>query len=118
MDYAASAKKAAAMIEKSGVAMILRVVTEGAYVPGSGTPAQTTIDYPVFGVLTNYKSGQVDGTLVQVGDMQVIVGGPLSPRPEAGNLLHISGELWGIVAVQRVAPDGTDIIYKVQIRKG
>ena len=119
--YDKTASSALRMIKSKGMAMILRVATEGAYIPGSGTPTQTTTDYPVFGVLTNpfviQKQTFFANSLIESNDRVVLMGAG-GGEPSPGDIMIINGAQWAVVSVIPIAPGGTPIIYKVQIRKG
>lgn len=120
--YSGVAASALRMIKSKGMAMTLRVVTtDGTYVPGSGTPAQTTTDYPVYGVLTNpfvsQKQTFFSNSLIQSNDKVVLMGAG-NGDPSPGDIMIIGGAQWAVVSVIPIAPDGTPIIYKVQIRRG
>jgi hypothetical protein len=119
--YSGIAANALRMIKSKGMAMTLRVVSEGEYIPGSGTPAQTTTDYTVYGVLTNpfvsQKQTFFANSLIQSNDRVVLMGAG-NGDPSPGDIMIIGGAQWAVVSVIPIAPDGTPIIYKVQIRKG
>lgn len=119
MNYAATAKKAATMLKKTGTAMTLRVTTPGTYDPATGADSgETTTDYVCVGVLTNVSDYLTDGTLIQVGDKVALIGATVAVRPKADDALVIGGDTWKVVNVKAVEPSGVPVLYKVQVRRG
>lgn len=119
MNYAATAKKAAAMIRRAGCAMTLRVTTPGTYDPATGAESGATVaDYACVGLLTEAKAYYVANSLMQAGDKVVIMGADVAVRPQAGHQVVIGSEVWQVMAVVPVEPAGVPAIYKVQVRRG
>ena len=78
---------------------------------GAGTPQAFTA------VLTDYRQGERDGTLVQINDRRAIVsteGLAVVPTPQ--DRFRIDGKDFEIVSVSPVQPAETVVIYKLQVR--
>jgi len=119
MNYAATAKRAAAMLKKAGTSMTLRVPTEGSFAPVSGTDSsETDPAYETVGVLTDVKVYLVDGSLVLAGDKIVLMSPEVAVRPEPNHVVAIGSTLWRVVSVSAVEPAGTPLLYKLQVRRG
>lgn len=119
MNYAATAKKAAATLKKAGTSMVLRVTTPGTFDPVAGTETgETVTDYACSGVMTNIKNFMIDGTRILAGDKLVLMGADVAVTPTAGHMLIIAGKIWQVIDNDLVAPDGTNILHKVQVRRG
>lgn len=123
MNAAATATKAAAMIAKAGMPMILRVTTPGTYDPATGTDTGvTTADHAAVGLLTNpfstNREAYFANSLVQSGDKVVLMGATVAVRPQAGHHVVVGSDAWLVVAVVTVEPAGVPVLYKVQVRRG
>jgi hypothetical protein len=66
------------------------------------------------GFMVDYRASQIDGTLVQVMDRQVIIlGGSLSVVPQSGDLVVSEGKQYTIIHVNR---DPAGATYTCQVR--
>ncbi len=119
MNYAKLATSTEARLSAAGMPMTLRVTAPGTYDPSLGARAgDVVVDHSFTGVMANYKTFQIDGTLVQAGDMLALLGASsLSVEPEPGAVLIASGEAWDVKNVKTIAPGGVAILHKVQVRK-
>ena len=83
-------------------------------------PVITNTD--VDAVWLSYKDGRVDGTLIRMGDQQVLMRGEsqlgtIEPNNITDSMVRASGEVWNIVEVKPLSPNGQKIIYTAQVRK-
>lgn len=127
MDYTATAAKILAMLEKFGVAVVLRRQTSGTYDPPAGEYSGAgTTDYPVQALVSSQSmplSGNtgeryLGGVLIQTGDkILILAASGLAVTPQPKDLLIISGVTWQIVAAITVEPGGVALFYRVLVRK-
>lgn len=80
--------------------------------PAVSTPS----DHPVVGCVFDYNAHQVDGTRVLLRDKRVIVAA-LDITPSPNDVLVDGTEVYAIVNVETLAPNGQEIIHTLQVRK-
>jgi hypothetical protein len=118
MDSAAERTDAYDAIKYDGLAMTFVKVTPGTYNPATGSVTNTTTSYPTYGIITEYKNFEIDGTLIKRGDKRVILAITSGmPEPNENDSLTINSATWAIKHVSAVMPSGTSIIYAIQVRK-
>ena len=120
--YAEMAAMADELLREFGKPLTLRVVTPGTYNPGTGSAADTTVDYAGTGALFDYEllaSGQtfLDASLLAVGDKQCFLSPVGVPEPRAGFKVIDGADVWRVMNVKKVAPAGTAVLYELQLRK-
>jgi len=116
MSYTDDQAMATEMIAEAGTTMTLTRETAGVYVPATGGFTTTSTTYTVKGVKLNYKSKDIDGTLVKAGDMKVLMAAGVV-EPQTTDLLTIGGVVWAIIFTQALEPAETPILYTLQVRK-
>lgn len=124
MNYSATAKKTAAMIAKSGMAMTLRVTSAGEYDPITGTSTgETVTDYQCKGLLKTpgMNSAGVtfeDGTTIQASDKSALVPAfGLAVKPNVGDRLIAGDVEWSVKLVQTLEPGGVPLLHTLYLRK-
>lgn len=116
--YLGMQASASRVLADRGRAMILRKLTPGTYSPTSGAVTQTATDYPASGAQFPYPALLIDGTRIQRGDMKVLLSAEgLAMEPDTGDQLLIGGQVWAIVSAQAIGPDGTVVVWKLQVRR-
>lgn len=119
IDYAEIAAEALESIAEAGQPVTLHIpgAAGGGYVPGVGvvedTPAR---DVTGIGALFGYKQTHIDGTNILHGDQRLLLAPQIEVAPVTGNTMTVGGVTYNIVNVQRVAPAGVPVLYKVQLR--
>ena len=97
--------------------MLHKPGTEGGYVPGvgfvEGSPAR---DLPGTGAVVGYKQQHIDGTRILQGDQQLLLAPQIEAEPVTGDTATAGGVTYNVISVQRVAPAGVPVLYKVQLR--
>ena len=90
---------------------------EGAYNPDSGEPfGETPVPYSGMIVPTYYKDYEIDGTIIQKGDIKVL-SHVMTEVPTPGDTLTF-GDFYGkVINVMRTRLNGNDVIYTLQVRK-
>mgnify|MGYP001271639773 CR=1 FL=1 len=128
MNYAATAKKAAATLKKAGTSMVLRVTTPGTFDPVAGTETgETVTDYPCVGIVLPASKGTIEafdnrfvgGTLIEQNLRAVkLAAHDLPVVPKGGDNLVINNQEWTILGSTPLAPDGvTNIMFSLGIQK-
>lgn len=114
-DYARLAATAARLIAASGRNLTLRRHGTGAYDPATGEAASDPQDVTVRGVVTNYRRHEIDGQRVCAGDQRVLLGA--ASAPAVGDAIVDGAVLLRVVAVQKIMPGDTALLYDVQARR-
>lgn len=109
-NYSPLRATAVKLITSFGKNLTLRTMTNS----GSAfDPTVTNTDTPIVGVMLGYRAAEVDGTLIQAGDMQVLTYDPVTVEQK----IIDGGKAFSVVSVTTVSPSVTPLIYKVQVRK-
>lgn len=121
IDYAKAAARADASLRRKGGIVVLRQVVTGKYDPGLGTAPITSADYEGTGVKINYEAENIDGTLIQAGDQQLLLSplqrnGALMPAPTAADLVLFGGASYTVKAVETTAPVDVAVLHTLQLR--
>lgn len=90
-------------------------LTAGLTVYGAGDPQSAS--YPCRGFSDDYADGQVDGTLIMLGDRKILLLGKSLPDtvdPLPGDLIAIEGASWRVIAVKR---DPAGATFECQVRR-
>lgn len=116
MSYLADQATADELIAEFGAPCTLSTQTQTGF-DGLGNPINTpSVSITGTGVKLNYKTGEIDGSVVQMGDAKLL----LSTRqvPLIDMRLTLAGETWRVVGIDTLAPDSTDVVfYTLQLRK-
>ena len=103
------------LLEDFGSNLTLTRDVGGTYDPATGTYADGTPgSFTVRGVFINYRDDRVDGSVIQMGDRQLLVSADGSETtPAIGDVV---GGLQ-LIDVRTLAPNGTAIAWSCQARK-
>lgn len=119
----------------SAIALALKLLTKFGETStltrkNEGTPPDTdkpwtpgTVDedeYDVKAVWLDFDEKRVDGDIVKAGDQNVYVaasGLAISPDASTDHIIRASGEIWSIVGVKTLAPNGRLILHTLHVRK-
>ena len=116
--YLALQGTAGRLLGGKGRAMTLRKRTPGAYDPATGAAGVTAADTACVGAQFPFPALLIDGTRIQVGDQKVLLSASgLAVEPDTGDQLLIGGAVHSIVTVQPIGPDGTVVVWKLQVRR-
>lgn len=112
------------LIAKNGQDVTLRSFTTAAppdsskpWKPGGNTPSDATVK----AVFLDYEQKYVDETLIKTGDQKVYMpstdtaGSAIAPEEE-GQVLR-SSEIWKIVKIKPLNPNGQTIMFELQVRQ-
>lgn len=82
--------------------------------PGPSTPSEQTIE----AVFLDYEQKFIDGELVRTGDQRVFIPAEgLTAPPDARGTVLRGGEVWKIVGLKPLNPNGQAIMYEAQVRQ-
>ncbi len=113
-DYARAETTAQRLIKRFGQAVTLTKTTDAliAY-----DPKQTETSYTVQAAQLNYNEKDIDGTLIQTDDRLVYISTEgLAVIPEVDDTLTINSVDLNIISIMPLAPAGTVVYWKVQVR--
>ena len=120
-DYTKTAARADQSLRRKGGIVVVRHVVTGEYDPDLGTAPSTTADYEGTGVKINYEAENIDGTLIQAGDQELLLS-PLQrnglpiPQPTAADLVLFGGASYTVKAVETTAPVDVAVLHTLQLR--
>lgn len=101
-----------------GQAMTLQTSSSGTYNPETGA-AVVPGSVPCIGAVFEYPSREIDGTQIVSGDQKIILSAEgLAAVPDEGDTILVQGVPLAIIRVQRIAPAGVVVVYKLQVRGG
>ena len=120
-DYAKTAARADQSLRRKGGIVVLRQVVTGNYDPDLGTAPSTTTDYEGTGIKINYEAENIDGTLLQTGDQQLLLSplqrnGQALPAPTAADLVLFGGASYTVKAIETTAPVDVAVLHTLQLR--
>lgn len=109
------------LIKKNGQAVTLRGFTAGAapdpakpWKPGGNVAADQIIE----AVFLDYEQRYIDGQTIRTGDQRVFMPAEgLTAPPEVEGLLLRDLEVWKVIAVKPLNPNGQAIMYELQVRQ-
>lgn len=109
------------LITKNGQAITLRHFTPGAppdtdkpWVSGEPTP----VDQDAVGVFLAYDQKYIDGETIRRGDQRVYIAADgVTTDPQLDGTILRGSEVWKIVNVGVLSPNGQKIMYDVQVRQ-
>jgi hypothetical protein len=77
-----------------------------------------TSDIKVTAVVLDYSTREVDGALIERGDLRVLITATAPIAPDAQNQrLVIDGKVFRIVNVRPLSPGGTVVYWDLQVRR-
>lgn len=115
-NYARAASTAKRLISRFGQDVTLHVLSGGSGDPWNPQgPIETT--YTLKAAVMDYKSMEVDGTLILATDKKVIVSTEgVVEKPSPSHSLTIGGVSHAIVNVAELNPGGAVVYYTLQVR--
>lgn len=116
-EYDSSIAMALDLLGRKGQPITITAITTGTYSTVTGGVTSAEDVQTGVGVLVGYKASEIDGTNIKRGDVKVIVAASGLTEPKVNGLVSFIGFTGTIKNVEIVAPDGTPIVYKLQVRK-
>lgn len=114
-DYSGIKATAEGLIERFGQAGTL---TQTANSGTAYDPTRVDTDHTVNVALLNFKTSEIDGTVIQQGDKKAYLStDDLTVVPVPGDKLNANSEDHRVMMVEPINPGGTVVVYKLQVRK-
>lgn len=117
-NYTAAEATAHRLIANFGQAATLRLMTTtggSAFDPTSGT--QTTTNYSVTLVETDYTRAEIAGGLVERGDKKLLLSTDgLTVTPALSDKIVMNSVVYAIIDIKPINPGGTVLLYEIQAR--
>ena len=105
------------LLQQYGEQLTFTRVTEGAYDVSTGEVGSgSTINYSAYSHPYNYDASEIDDTNIQNNDVQLLIQKPTSYTPAVGDTVVLAGETMRLVSVERIRAQGSDAVYKAQLR--
>jgi hypothetical protein len=124
MNYSRTARTAEKLINKNGTKCVLRIPPGNEeYDEQTGDYAGVPAEYPGVCVVTSYKAGAIDGTVIRETDKSLLCVLPVEPPTDVGliDVFDKAGAATGtytVIHVEKICPDNTTVIaYKIQGRR-
>ena len=114
--YSGLAGTVTGLITKFGVAVTFTRPTTGAFDPILGDAAGSPTTYTGIGAKFNYKAREINGTLIQAGDIKLICNA-LATAPAIDDRVTLDGVDYRIINITSVKPADTIVAYFLQVRK-
>lgn len=105
-------------LQKKGQPMTLTRAIAGTFDPVTGGMTGGSLQaFTVYGITKSYKLSDVNAanSLILSGDKQAIIEATVEPL--VGNALTVMGEVWQVISVNELSPQGVALMYYCQCRK-
>lgn len=110
------AASALRMLTRLGEPVSFSQTVVGTYDPDTeSTGAGTTTVYTGYAAPINYDNTEIDGTLVERGDLRLIVN-KTSAQPRVEDTVTFRSEDYRIIDVRYISVSGVNVAYEIQIR--
>lgn len=116
-DYSSLNETVQAQVADKGRTVQIVYKTAGTYNPtldALDNDSEETVE--VKAIITNFSKRDVSASLVEQGDLQVMIAANVT-KPKTNDIVSDNGEEFTIVNVVEIKPGGTPILYKLQVRK-
>ena len=109
---------ASRLLTQFGKPMTLRIQSGSAYDPVTQTNVPAYTDYPVTGLVLNYKGRTNEsGTYVQTDDKKLLLSVSDAPEPTTGAQVIDGADVYTVQAVKALSPTGINLLFELQGRK-
>lgn len=115
-DYQQSGNTAISLLNNFGRVIQVITATDGEYDTETSKKTNTSISTDVVACDFSYRGNVYDGNMVQIGDRYALLSNTIVNVDVSAKLI-IDGVTWSIVKVEKLAPAGVVVLWKVQIRK-
>ena len=117
MNYSRFVTLAINQIKDKGRTVTLRSKSDGVFDPLTSDFVDGTVtDRTPKALFTEYKSKDIDGSVIVRGDKMVLIA-DMSAPPDTNDVLIDGDEQYAIVNVGAIQPGDTPILYKLQVRR-
>lgn len=115
--YSGLAATAAKLLAEKGQTISFSRQTGGSFDPALGAESgASTTTFTGNGAAFGYNNAEIDGTVVQRGDVRLIVESTATV-PEQDDECTVDSVVYRVMAVEPISPAGITVINKVQLRK-
>lgn len=115
--YSGLQATASRILKDKGQEVTFTHTTPGSFDPILGEDVGPTTSLIVgFGVALDYNNSEVDGTIVQSGDIRFILENVIV-APVNGDTVPIDSKVHRVMNIKPTSPAGIPVIYEVQLRK-
>ena len=116
--YERLAATASRLVERFGSPITLTKSTRAEYDPTAGEFLDSSArTYTGYGVRTEYRANEIDGTRIQSGDARVYLSIVVGAQPATGDVLTIEGARYAVLECRPLQPGPVVVLYDVQARK-
>ena len=89
--------------------------TSTGFDPETGINTTTTSTITGYGAAFDYNSSEIDGTIIVKGDIRFLF--EAGSAPQQDDTAPVDSIIYRVMAVKKISPAGTDVLYEVQLRK-
>lgn len=107
---------ASRLLTDKGQSLTFSRETSSGFNPVTGVNTTSTSTYTGNGASFNYNKAEIDGTLVQRGDIRLLLEA-VTTEPEQGDTVTIDSIIYRVMSVSPTSPAGTVVLYELQLRK-
>lgn len=106
------------LLTRFGKPMTLRIQSGSVYDPVTQTNVPSYTDYPVTGLVLNYKGRMNEsGTYVQTDDKKLLLSVSNAPEPTTGAHVVDGPDVYTVQTVKALSPAGINLLFELQGRK-
>lgn len=106
------------LLTQFGKPMTLRIQSGSTYDPVTQTNVPAYTEYPVTGLVLNYKGRMNEsGTYIQTDDKKLLLSVSDAPEPTTGALVVDGADVYTVQAVKALSPAGINLLFELQGRK-
>lgn len=101
-----------------GKSLTLKEHTGSEYDPDTGQTVDTYNDHSVMGLVRSFREDLMDGSAVQVGDLDVhVAASQVTFDPDTQDKVVLDGAEWNVVNTRRIYTGENVGFYRLQVRK-
>lgn len=105
------------LLQTYGEELTFTRTVEGAYNPADGTTgAPTVTNFTAYSAPFDYEADEIDDKTILKNDIGLWVEKPTTEEPIVGDTVVLASETYKIVLVENLRAQGTNIVYKLQLR--
>jgi len=114
--YSEVAELALEVLTEFGQTITVNRETSSSFDPVLGIDTTVSSSFTGKGAAFEYKATEIDGTVVQAGDIQLYLNAT-STAPLIDDRITIDSNVYEVMNVEQINPAGTPVLYILQLRK-
>ena len=115
--YSQLASVASRILTDKGKSLTFTRVSGGTFDPVAGeTTGDSTTNYTGYGAAFNYNKSEIDGTIVQNGDIRLLLE-DTATAPILEDTVTIDSIIYTVKNVTPTSPAGVVVMYELQLRR-